>query len=379
MHKSFILAPKRTLQFALTAKELMAQGAAVEVVSGAPRRFFGNAADLRHTLAPLPFAQLNAAFGLGFGIRRDAIDSVMYDHYVASLIKRRPPDIFVGVAASSLASGQAAIERGSRFVLDRACPHVRFQQELLAEEGERFGLANSPHPDWFVARQEAEYEAAELIVCPSRYSANTFPEYLKSKVAIAPILGRAVNISDVSNYRLNDGVFRVGMLGGHTIRKGFAYLFEAWSKLNLPNGSLAIRSSEIGKEKAFGSFISRKDVEIVKYVDYIANFYLRCDMLILPSIDDGFGMAALEAMACGVPVVISDHCGASELVQHRENAHVIPARSSDAIAEAIEELYRDREYRNHLKKNGPLRIRELQGNEERSVYGQALEAAFSRF
>jgi len=45
-----------------------------------------------------------------------------------------------------------------------------------------------------------------------------------------------------------------------------------------------------------------KNVELVKFVPNMADFYGRCDVFVLPSVDDGFGMALVEAMAHGLRV-----------------------------------------------------------------------------
>jgi glycosyltransferase involved in cell wall biosynthesis len=61
-------------------------------------------------------------------------------------------------------------------------------------------------------------------------------------------------------------------------------------------------------------------------------------VLALPSVREGFGMVALEANACGIPVITVDHPGnaAAELVEHGHNGWVVPPTAS-AIADAIEE------------------------------------------
>jgi glycosyltransferase involved in cell wall biosynthesis len=58
--------------------------------------------------------------------------------------------------------------------------------------------------------------------------------------------------------------------------------------------------------------------------------------IVQPSIQDGFGMVAAEAMACGTPAIISQNAGACELICEGRNGWVVPARSPEALAEAME-------------------------------------------
>lgn len=61
------------------------------------------------------------------------------------------------------------------------------------------------------------------------------------------------------------------------------------------------------------------NVEFLPYQDNLAGFYGAIDCLVVPSIEDTFNIAALEAMAFGKPIIISNNAGACELVSNGEN------------------------------------------------------------
>jgi glycosyltransferase involved in cell wall biosynthesis len=66
-------------------------------------------------------------------------------------------------------------------------------------------------------------------------------------------------------------------------------------------------------------------------------YYAACDVLVAPSREDSFNLPALEAMACGLPVVVSRHAGASELVEPGTHAFVVDEPEDvDRLAAAIE-------------------------------------------
>src|SRR5262249_49893550 len=64
--------------------------------------------------------------------------------------------------------------------------------------------------------------------------------------------------------------------------------------------------------------------------------YRDADIFVLPSLEDGFGYVVAEAMACGLPVIVTDACGASEWVKPEETGWIVPARSTEGLANALD-------------------------------------------
>lgn len=65
------------------------------------------------------------------------------------------------------------------------------------------------------------------------------------------------------------------------------------------------------------------------------------DIFLFPSVREGLGMAALEAMACGVPVIGADNRGTREYIRHGENGLLCPPRNAEDFATAIHILYKN--------------------------------------
>ena len=72
-----------------------------------------------------------------------------------------------------------------------------------------------------------------------------------------------------------------------------------------------------------------------------ARFYRDADACVLPSYSENFGMSAVEALACGTPVVITDQVNIHRAVAEANAGHVVPCDAS-ALADAIVALLRDR-------------------------------------
>ncbi len=365
----------RPFHSALLANALVKHGARVRIYSSATRRYFRRLhPTVRMTLVPsllqtaMHFAHLPASWNM---LRAD---SWLYDHSVATIIRPglSPDDLFIGWATASLATARAAKRRGARFVLDRACPHVGFQQQIVAEESEKLGIPYPPQPAWFRDRQLAEYAEAEYILTPSEYTRATFPEALRGKVIKAPLFGRCAFPAQTRPERHAE--FVVGVVGGDPVRKGYLYLLEAWERLALPNARLLIRSDAVfAHYPALAERMARiSNLEIVRYVADMNDFYQRCDVFVLPSVDDGFGMALLEAMANEVACIATTHCGSSELLTSGRDGIVIPPRNADLLAEALLSLYQQEDLRRALAGAGRATAAALGRNDSSPIYDAAI-------
>jgi D-inositol-3-phosphate glycosyltransferase len=77
-------------------------------------------------------------------------------------------------------------------------------------------------------------------------------------------------------------------------------------------------------------------------------YYASADVVVMPSHYESFGMVALEAMACGTPVIASDVGGLAQLVRDGETGFLVPGGDSAAMAERLHCLLSDIELRSHL-------------------------------
>jgi glycosyltransferase involved in cell wall biosynthesis len=82
------------------------------------------------------------------------------------------------------------------------------------------------------------------------------------------------------------------------------------------------------------------------------------DVLVLPSLAEGFGLVLIEAMAAGVPVVATDVPGIRDVVSDGVNGLLVPPKSPQALAGAIGRVLSDRALRQMLVGNGSRIVRE---------------------
>ena len=317
--------------------------------SAPPKNFRSGGRQHVTSFVPLPVGIVKRLTGWQSDLL-DPLDSAVFDRVAAA--KMRECDILHGWAGYALYSGTKAKASGAAFLLERSCPHLEFQERLLEQEAEALGIRYRKKPSFWMDRSRAEYELADFIVVPSEYTRRSFIErgFPVAKIAKAP-LDLPVLYSGCAVQRPPSGEFVVGTLGGNVLRKGFLYLLQAWKQLRLPNSRLLIKApeAELRRSPVLAEYLaSCPNIEIQGYFEEISSFYRQCDVFCLASIDDGFGLVMVEALANGLPVIVSQNVGASEVLPETDAGFVVPIRDADAIAEKLYQLYADRALRAHM-------------------------------
>jgi glycosyltransferase involved in cell wall biosynthesis len=96
-------------------------------------------------------------------------------------------------------------------------------------------------------------------------------------------------------------------------------------------------------------------VRFLGYVDDMPSLLHACDIVVFPTqpdLSEGFGLAALEAMAAGRPVIVTDVGPLPELVDEGKAGIIVPAKSAEELAEALMRLARDGDLRDRLGECG---------------------------
>jgi len=222
----------------------------------------------------------------------------------------------------------------------------RVEKEIVLEEIERWpGWATQApvlHPPHY-ERIEAEWELASVVMVNSEWSKQALVQQgvAASKIEIVPIAYDPPDGADEERpVSSEDGPFRLLWLGSVILRKGIPYLIEAAKRLQTssihidvvgPIGITDRAMREAPPNVEFHGRVSR---------DSVGDWYGRADAFVLPTLSDGFAITQLEAMAHGLPVIATPHCG--QVVDDGETGLIVPVRDADALAQAIDRLAADR-------------------------------------
>jgi glycosyltransferase involved in cell wall biosynthesis len=182
---------------------------------------------------------------------------------------------------------------------------------------------------------------------------------------------------------LGDEEIAIGVAARLVPHKGHGFLLDAHAKAVrvipamrlLVAGDGPLRSELVSRARALDG-----TVRFLGFVEEIREFMYACDVVAFPSrpeFGEGFGLAALEAMAAGRPVVATAVASLPEVVGTNGAGMLVDPKSTDELAEALVELARNTALRRELGERAHARARatfSLQAMVERTlaVYGEAL-------
>jgi len=260
-----------------------------------------------------------------------------YDQRVAARLPDRL-DVFHGWSSQCLACLRVAKHRAALTFLERTSAHSAVQARLLDEEHERFGLRPPRHLRKLIERCVTEYLAADYVRVPSAFARRTFVDegFPDDQLVQCPLGVDAERFA----VRPEPDRFTVLFVGDVGLRKGALDLLEAWARLGLSHARLVLLGwVDDAIARLVDGYRPRCAFDTPGYSPDVPAACADASVLVLPSIEDGFGLVVLEAMASGRPVVVSENTGARDIVREGVDGFVVPIRSPDAIAEKLQWLH----------------------------------------
>ena len=263
-----------------------------------------------------------------FGMTHEKKDAI-FDAWLVKNLKNEAPGILHSWNGNSYKTFNSLKNTDWLKCVERSCPFNMYQHELLSAEADYLNIEYFKDQS-SLAREIEELYLADVIVAPSQYSASTYkdPELIK-KVKINP-LGANIKYKD---RQARKPTFVVLMVGNYFLRKGTHYLIEAFKLIERGDAELWIRG-DVPKE--YTKRIKDKRVKIIPPVlpDELVELYLAADVFVQPSIDEGFGMTVFEALAFGLPLVVTENVGAKDLLSTQVSI-TVPIKNPQVLAEAI--------------------------------------------
>ena len=349
------------------ARELYARGALATIFTGYPRFKLKNEALPNELIKTFPWVQTPyMAFPwmqhLPEAIIREweNLSAITFADYVARNLPEC--DLYVGLSGSALPAGKKAHQRGAKFVCDRGSSHIRVQDDLLREE---HTLWNTPFvgiDSRTIAREESEYEEADCITVPSTFVYRTFVEQgiSANKLRLLPY---GVNLSRFQPVDKPDPQrFDILFVGGMSLRKGVQYLVQAYQKIRHPTKSLTFVGSPSASliEALIARGLWPEDAIVLGHMPQteLKKVMSRSHVLVLPSLEEGLAMVMAQAMACGCPVVASNHTGAEDLMTDGLEGFIVPIRDVIALTDKLQRFADEPIMRDEM---GNLALQKVQG------------------
>jgi glycosyltransferase involved in cell wall biosynthesis len=272
-----------------------------------------------------------------------------------------PHEAFFGYSSESLELLRHERRNGVRTTVCQVDPG-QFEDDIVAEEEKRFpnflsaaGPARRSKPEAFQTRLHEEWSEAHTVVVNSRWSAEALvlqgvPEH---KIKVVPLMYDAppVRVSREPSLPL-----RVLWLGTLCLRKGLPYALEAAQMLK----ASPVRFTFAGALDVNPLALNLPDN--CRYIGHVSrsllpDVYGEHDVLLLPTLSDGFALTQLEAMAHGLPVIATANCG--DVVEEGRSGFLVPVRDSKALVRAIGALLENPEHLESMSVNAQARAKEF--------------------
>lgn len=319
--------------------------------------------------AALIYTYLRYAYKARLRLKEDFLLNDEFDKWV-SLQLRRNKDytIFIGWGSISLRSILQAKSDGKVTILERGSSHIQFQNNLLKEEYAKFHLHFEIDPR-VIDKELGEYEAVDFISIPSLFVKKSFVQMgIPEKKLIVNNYGSSSWFTP-SKIRQTNKPFRVVYFGSMSIRKGLQYLFQALSELTVDYEAWFIGSVDNVIEDLLRRYKDSR-WKFIGHVDQskLSDLVKQCDVFVLPSIEDGFGMVISQSMACGIPVITTQNTGGADIIEEGRTGFIIPIRNVEAIKDRILMLIRNEKLLSELKENCISRAKQLSWNDYGTRY-----------
>lgn len=144
--------------------------------------------------------------------------------------------------------------------------------------------------------------------------------------------------------------------------KGFTYMMEATNKLLEKFQDIEVTFCGKGGQtdtEYFMAWYDRQDKNKVKYIykdmAEMPDVYNNADVCVVPStMAEGTSLSCIEGLAAGVPQIVTWVGGLTDIILQGYNGVIVPPYDSDAIVDAVSELYQDKERLSNIRNNGIL-------------------------
>jgi glycosyltransferase involved in cell wall biosynthesis len=235
----------------------------------------------------------------------------------------------------------------------------------LREEHARWGVKFAGVDPRVIDLEEAEYAASDCITVPSAFCVRSFVSQgiVQSKLRRLPY---GVNLERFHpTDEPNPNQFDVLFVGGMSFRKGVQYLLQAYAQIKHSRKSLTFAGVP---DQGFIDLMKQRalwpaDVRLLGHVPQqrLKDTMSRSHVLVLPSIEEGLAMVQAQAMACGCPVIGTEHSGAEDLFTDGVEGYVVPIREPQVIADRLQRLAEDASLRAQLSVASLARVKRLGG------------------
>ncbi|MGZ0706802.1 glycosyltransferase family 4 protein [Coraliomargarita sp. W4R53] len=270
------------------------------------------------------------------------------------------PDAIYAYEDGALASFESAQRRNIQRIYELPIGYWRAARRIQTEEAERLPLWAATMPALINSSQKLERKDAELalsnhIIVASRFTADTLKE---APLALATPhiipLGCPPPRESVTPQGDQTKPLKVLYVGGLSQRKGVAYLLDAVEALG-SSVELTLIGKRVGECKPLDdALLKYRWIDSLPHCDILAAMRQH-DVLVFPSLFEGFGLVLSEALSQGMPIISTRHTCAPDIIEDGVEGFIVPIRNAAAISEKLALLNEDRDRLQQMKEAALVR------------------------
>ena len=281
------------------------------------------------------------------GDKQKLIAQRKFDKWMSRILKEKKKEIdsnvvFIGRAVSSELSFQVVKKYGGRCVISSQWMHPIKHKRMLEDAFSDAGNSYRPIPEERIQKQLREIELCDKVWCTSKL---IFDSYLENGVSREKLFLSPLGV-DISHFKPQEIASKgrsshlvILFVGNINIEKGVHILIEAILVSGISSCKLILNGAvadyfQSTLDRMLASLNSIGVDVSIGSGDPLKNFQ-NADLFVLPSLHESFGLVVLEAMASGLPVIVTDQVGALDYVVDGENGFVVSAGSVEQLADKI--------------------------------------------
>jgi glycosyltransferase involved in cell wall biosynthesis len=274
-----------------------------------------------------------------------SIDAIYktFDKSVANCVRKSKPSAAYCYEDGALETFREAKKNGAKCIYDLPIGYWRAGRKIMEKEAElrpewaptMLGLQDSKEK---LERKEQELQLSDHIVVASSFTRKTLEicSLPLPQISIIPYGCGSISTSPVKKSK--DAPLRALFVGGLSQRKGIADLFEA---VHLLKGQIAL--TLIGCKPVSDCPVLNNALKVHNWIpslphEKILREMRNHDVLVFPSLFEGFGLVITEALSQGLPVITTPHTCGPDIITDGQDGFIVPIRSSEAIALKLEKL-----------------------------------------
>lgn len=262
------------------------------------------------------------------------------DRKVAASLRKDAPSAVYAYEDAAAATFREAETLGIPRFYDLPIAHWRAMGRLLKEEARRLPaweptLVATRDSEEKLARKDEELRRASGIIVPSQFVADTLPDFVRDTPALVAPFGSPVVPDSLRRHGPGGKRMRVLFAGSMSQRKGLADVFAAMRLLKRDDVELVVMGAPSLPMPFYRGEFPGFTYEPGRSHDRVLALMGTCDVLALPSLVEGRAMVQQEALACGLPIIVTPNAGGADLVVEGRTGFLVPVRSPETIAEKL--------------------------------------------